>query len=266
MKLFKYIFAGVVIGIANIIPGISGGTMAVLLGIYDRLILALYDLFRFRKVVSSLIFVVPIFFGAIIGIKWFSSIVLMLLEFHYVETQLFWIGLIMGSLPSLVSSFKLRSLRFYEWIILVGSIFLLVGVDHFALDGVSVDSPTIWMFFGIGGIAAAAMIVPGLSGALVMMLLGMYQPVLSLIATLDWQMIIVVGLGAVIGGFVAVIGIKWLLTSYQRASHVAVLGLVLGSIPVLLPSWGMVIVSVWPVIFTFLVGFSLAFALSFYKQ
>ncbi len=269
MKIFKYVFVGTIIGIANIIPGISGGTMAVLFGLYDRLILSLYDLFRLRNILQSLFFVFPILLAAMIGIKLFSSIVLMALNSYYVATQFFWIGLIMGSLPSLVYSFNLRSLfslYFYEWLALLGSIFLLVGVDHFALDGVSVDSPTIWMFFGVGVIAAASMIVPGLSGALVMMILGMYEPVLSLIDRLDWQMIIVVGLGATIGGLGSIIGIKWLLTRYQRMTHIIVLGLILGSVPVLLPSWKMISLSMGSAIFTFLIGFGLSFLLSSYKK
>jgi putative membrane protein len=241
MKVIKYILSGVSIGIANIIPGISGGTMAVILGIYDRLICSLVDLIQFRNMRQSLLFIIPIGVGALIGIKGFASVILIALELYYVPTQLFWIGLILGSLPSIATSFKCHTLRANEWMILGGCFLLLVGIDYLTIEGSSIMSPSIWMFFGMGAIAAAAMVLPGLSGSLVMMIVGMYTPILIAIDTGDIATILIVGAGAVVGGLSAITGVKWLLGHYQRPTHAAIMGLVLGSVPVLCPEWQIVL-------------------------
>jgi putative membrane protein len=240
MSTVKYLISGVLIGISNIIPGISGGTIAVLLGVYDRLIIAIVDVIKVRNIKSSLMLIIPITVGVMFGIKGFATFVLALIEGFYVPIQLFFVGLILGSIPSLLNAFKIASLRSSEVFILLSGIFLLVMIDHLTVGDIGISAPKSWMYFGIGVVAAASMIVPGLSGSLIMMILGMYESVLVAINLLQWQPIFLISIGALIGGIGSVFGIKWLLVKLQRQTHVAVLGLVMGSVPILCPPFQLI--------------------------
>lgn len=104
MEFFGNIIKGVMIGIANIIPGVSGGTMAVSLGIYDRLIGAVSGLFKeFKK---NIAFLIPIIIGCGIGIVGFTYAIEYLLDKHTFVTCMAFVGLILGGLPAIISSMK----------------------------------------------------------------------------------------------------------------------------------------------------------------
>lgn len=104
MEFFGNIIKGIMIGIANIIPGVSGGTMAVSLGIYDRLIGSISGLFReFKK---SILFLIPIIIGAGIGIVGFTYAIEYLLDKHTFVTCMAFVGLILGGLPAIFSSMR----------------------------------------------------------------------------------------------------------------------------------------------------------------
>jgi len=240
MSAVKYLISGILIGISNIIPGISGGTIAVLLGVYDRLIIAIVDVIKWRNIQSSLTLLIPISFGVMLGIKGFASFILVLIDGFYVPVQLFFVGLILGSIPALINSFKIVSFRLSEVFILLSGIFMLMIIDHLTVSEVGIASPQFWMYFGTGLVAAASMIVPGLSGSLIMMILGMYESVLVAINLLQWQPIMLISVGALMGGIGSVFGIKWLLLKFSRQTHVAVLGLVIGSIPILCPPFQLI--------------------------
>ncbi len=260
-QLITYIFSGISIGIANIIPGISGGTMAVMLGLYDQLILSLVDLVRFRNLRKSLIMVIPIAIGAIIGIKGLASIIVMLLELYYAPTQFFWVGLIAGSVPGLSTAFHVQKFTIGDWILLTCSVVALIGIGQLTISEGSITEPTLWMFVGMGIIAAASMVLPGISGSLIMMILGMYYPILMAIKTINIPVILAVGSGAMMGGILAITGIKWLLHHHQRPTHAVVMGLVLGSIPVLCPSVQLIKSSFILSGVTLIIGIGLSFSL-----
>ena len=97
MEFLSRVLKGLVVGVANIIPGVSGGTMAVVMGIYDRLIGAVSDLRRDFK--NSLLYLFPIGIGAVLGIVLFSHLIKFLLEGYPMPTNLFFLGLILGSIP-----------------------------------------------------------------------------------------------------------------------------------------------------------------------
>jgi len=106
MEFFGNIIKGIMIGIANIIPGVSGGTMAVSLGIYDRLIGSISGLFReFKK---SILFLIPIIIGAGIGIVGFTYAIEYLLDKHTFVTCMAFVGLILGGLPAIFSSMRAK--------------------------------------------------------------------------------------------------------------------------------------------------------------
>ena len=184
MKFILDILKGMVIGIANVIPGVSGGTMAVSMGIYDKMIFALTNIFKeFKK---SIITLLPIGIGMGLGIVGLAKLIEWLFEILPVQTNLFFIGLILGGLPMLIKEIKGKKFNaghiagFIIFFALVVGLALLDGVTGADVD-LSFGLLTVLKLVGAGIIAAATMVVPGVSGSMMMMLLGFYQPIISTI-------------------------------------------------------------------------------------
>lgn len=261
-KIFGYIkgsifniIKGVVIGVANVIPGVSGGTMMVSFGIYDRLISAINNIFKeFKK---SLAFLAPIFIGIGIGIVGFSYLIEYLLEKHTFPTAMAFIGLILGGLPVMfkalrekqreagMEKFKLRIQDVIAFLIFAAVVVVLPLLKG-STDTMQTLTPgignVVMLFFG-GIIAAATMVIPGVSGSMVMMILGFYYGVINLITSffnalfsLDFKalvecciLIIPFGIGVLLGIFLIARLINYLFENHGIVTFCAIFGLVLAS-------------------------------------
>ncbi len=179
--MIKTFIAGIIIGIANIIPGVSGGTMAVSMGIYDKLIHAVTHLFReFKK---SCIFLLPVLVGAAAAIVILSRVIEFLFDHYPLQTNLLFIGLIVGGLPAIFKKVKgakmtvgngIAFLLFFA--VVVGM--AMMGEKEGAQAVLGTDLLSIIKIFGVGIIAAATMVIPGVSGSMMLMLMGYYTPVI----------------------------------------------------------------------------------------
>lgn len=240
------ILRGMVIGIANIIPGVSGGTMMVSMGIYDQLIHAVTHLFsEFRK---SMKLMLPILIGIVLALAFLAKLFDFLLVKYPVPTNLAFCGLILGSLPSI---FKQVAHKGWNWSMGLCFVLFFVMVTGSALfsesNGHSVIlEPTfggLAMLFVVGVIAAATMVIPGVSGSMMLMLMGYYEPVLNLVSesidsVLHFNLAqmgqcIVLGLpfaiGVVLGIFVIAKLIEWVLARWKLQTYWAILGLIVAS-------------------------------------
>lgn len=180
----KNIFKGMLIGIANIIPGVSGGTMAVSMGIYDRLISCISHPFKDLK--NNILFLLPIALGMGIAIIASAFGIDYLFEAFPLQTNLLFIGLIMGSLPAIYGKVKAVTMRVGH--ILAAVIFFAVVVGTAFMNdsgGGYVDlRPTVSgvvLLFLVGVLASATMVIPGVSGSMMLLLLGYYNPILDTI-------------------------------------------------------------------------------------
>jgi len=182
--MLKNICKGMLIGIANIIPGVSGGTMAVSMGIYDRLIHCISHPFKDLK--NNILFLVPIVLGMGIAIIASAFGIDYLFEAFPLQTNLLFIGLIMGSLPAMYGKVKAVTMRIGH--ILAAVIFFAVVVGMAWVNGsgggyVQLE-PTvrgIILLFLVGVLASATMVVPGVSGSMMLLLIGYYNPILDTI-------------------------------------------------------------------------------------
>jgi len=182
--LIKSILKGIVIGIANIIPGVSGGTMMVSMGIYDKLIHCITHLFsEFKK---SILFLLPILIGMGIAIIASSFGIEYLFENFPMQTNLLFVGLILGGLPAVTKKVKGKSVR--PGHIIACLIFFAVVAGLAALgktEGNEVSLAfglvNVVKLFGVGVIASATMVIPGVSGSMMLLLMGYYNPILSAI-------------------------------------------------------------------------------------
>lgn len=252
MNFLLDIIRGVFIGVANVIPGVSGGTMAVSFGVYDRLIASLTGLFKnFKKSMQTII---PIGIGAVIGIVGFAFLIEKLFEWFPVATCLTFIGLILGGLPILINSFKksleteqtgINAKHVIAFLILFvfGVGMSLAGGEGAAVDLTQLDIAGIALLFGVGMVASATMVIPGVSGSMVLMIIGYYQPVISAITDfmtalknfdmtglMQGVMILMpFGLGVVVGIFLIAKLIDILFKKYAALTYSAILGLIVSS-------------------------------------
>lgn len=262
MKFLRLAMKGCLIGIANIIPGVSGSTIAVAMNIYAPLVESIghfpHNLKNLPQLRHDITFLTPVIAGALAGIMIFSKIISHLLATQPVNSQLFFVGLIIGSLPLL---FKLGNFKKPHWTSILA--FALAAVmmlsfsileNHtskdFSLQSFSNDdlrNPMYLLWLGLCGfLAAAAMVVPGLSGSLLLVMLGVYGHILTMISRLSslsesqlsWNLSV---LGLCV--FVAGIGlgiiccarlIDYLMKKYSQSTMAFILGLMMFSI---LPIW-----------------------------
>ncbi len=249
-KFFQFItniIYGCIIGIANIIPGVSGGTMAVVLNIYDRLIDSVIGIKKHVK--ESILFLLPVLIGGAAGIFGFAVLLNeYLFKYYPMPTFFLFIGLIVGSLPlvfrkALETKFSPLSVIpmavFFG--IMIGLIFLDPG-EKTSADAVTVASFSInigsWAYLFFGSILAAmCMIIPGVSGSMILMILGLYPTVLGAISYLKQDLmqsamiLLPVGLGVIIGLLGGAKLIDVCLKKVPQMTFFAIIGLMIGSLP-----------------------------------
>lgn len=252
MTFFMDIIKGMLIGIANIIPGVSGGTMAVSLGIYDKLISSVSNLLTDWK--RSLVTLLPIIIGCGIGIVGFTYAIEYLLNHHTFVTCMAFVGLILGGIPTLVSSLKkelkknssrigISGIMAFLVLFAVAVLLPMMNAEDEVLKTFSVTPGTVTALFFVGVIASATMVVPGVSGSLVMMILGYYYGIINTIKSfLDslkafdmaglmhgFALLMPFGIGVLLGIFLIAKLITFLFNKFGVQTYCAILGLIAAS-------------------------------------
>ena len=262
MEFFGNIIKGVMIGIANIIPGVSGGTMAVSLGIYDRLIGAVSGLFKeFKK---SIAFLIPIIIGCGIGIVGFTYAIEYLLDKHTFVTCMAFVGLILGGLPAIISSMKSKMtsggigvfgiLAFVIAFVISGGMPLLKESKD-ALTVIAVTPVNMVILFILGVVASATMVIPGVSGSMMLMIFGYYYAIINTIMGMKDGILLLApfGIGVILGIFLIAKLITFLFEKYGVQTFCAILGLVISSPIAIFINTGLVSklgsLSIWEILF-----------------
>lgn len=236
------ILKGIAMGIGNAIPGVSGGTIAVVTKIFDRLMENITP--NIKKLIKNMPFLIPVGIGMVIGIFCTSLVLEKLFETYYVPTQLFFLGLIIGSIPTILreckkETSKIRPVNLVPFFIgvlfMVALLFLNEGGSMFA-EGASLTVRDIILYIVMGFIGAAAMIIPGVSGSMIMKVFGAYDSIISAVANLDIAVLVVFAVGALIGLFVAVKIIDVLLKKFRQGTYCLILGLIMGSVAHIFPA------------------------------
>ena len=280
MNLFKDILRGVVIGIANAIPGVSGGTMMVSMGIYDKLIYSVTHLFK--QPVKSIKTLLPYFIGMAIGIVGLAFAIVAMFEHIPFQTCMLFIGLILGGVPILTG--HLKGVRFnlshaVVFLIFFGSIILLQIFGGQGSDVALTVTPfSLFKLLLVGVVAAATMVIPGVSGSMMLMTMGYYYPVIgsvkdfiTALVAFDAPKIIHIcmilipfGIGVVVGIFAVAKLIEMLMDKYEALTYCGIMGLVVASPVVILMSVslaGMSVVTVLTGVVTFVIGVVIALCL-----
>ncbi len=253
MNFILDIIKGAVIGIANVIPGVSGGTMAVSMGIYNKLISSITHLFKqFKKSIATLF---PILLGCAVGIICFTYAIKYLLSNQPLPTCLTFLGLILGGVPMLVREMKkgirknrggrVTAFNIAAFVILFAFAIilpLLQGSED-TLKTLTATPGTVVLLFFLGVIASATMVIPGVSGSMVLMVLGYYYGVINSITSFvdalkagNWSavmsqaaILVPFGIGAILGIFLISKMIEYLFAKHTVSTYAAILGLILSS-------------------------------------
>lgn len=239
---WKNLYRGMAMGVIDVVPGISSSTIAILLGIYDRLIAALSGLFS-KEWKKHLRFLIPLGIGIAFAIFTFSHVMNWLLVNYNRPTFYFFIGLIIGVLPFLFYESEAKTkFRFHHYALLLIGLLLVNLIPISATGGTIIEERTITiyiMLFIAGIVASAAMILPGISGSFVLVVIGMYHTVIRAVSELEISVIMVVGTGIAVGMFTMSKIINFLFTKYRTSTYAFMIGIVAGSSAVIFRQAGM---------------------------
>ena len=234
---------GFFMGAANVVPGVSGGTIALNTGIYKEIVDALGSLTQketwkalfkgdfkgfWKQVHGTFLFWLAI--GVVLSVFSLAKLMTYVLEHHPVQTWAFFFGLIVASAILMFKDIKGWGIR--EILFTLGGVALGLVVCTLS----PTETPDNWLFiFLCGAIAVCTMILPGISGSFILVIMGKYDFIMQAIADLDWPVLIVFGLGCVVGILAFAKFLHWLLGRFEKQTMLVLLGFVLGSL-----------VKVWP--------------------
>ena len=235
---------GFCMGAADVVPGVSGGTMALILGIYERLVNAIraFDAAfvglvargRLREAAAhvDLAFLVPLAIGILCALLFFTRVVSLpgLLRDHPEPVYALFFGLIVGSVMVL-----LRGLNPLGW---RGGVCVAIGIllGFLVVTAVPFETPEdAWFIFLAGALAICAMILPGISGSFILLLLRKYEHVFHAIGHFDFSVLVPFGLGALIGLMLFSRALVWMLAHHHRTTLSTIVGLLIGSLWVVWP-------------------------------
>lgn len=244
--MIKNILKGMVIGIANIIPGVSGGTMMVAMGIYDKLIHCITHLFSELK--KSILFLLPIAIGMGIAVVGSAFGLEYLFANFPLQTNLLFIGLIIGGLPAIWKNVKGNKIKAGH--IIAGLIFFAIVVTMAVMgetEGAAADMSfnliNVIKLLGVGVVAAATMVIPGVSGSMMLLLMGYYNPILTAITDFISNLVAFdmkgimqgvgvlapFGIGVVVGIFAIAKLIEIIFAKFPLYAFWAIIGLIVAS-------------------------------------
>ena len=281
LNYLKEILRGVFIGIANIIPGVSGGTIALSMGVYEKIISAVNNVRKdFKNSVKTLL---PYVIGAVIGIVVLSFVIEYSLKNYELPTLMAFVGLILGGLPPIVKrveneKFKFTHLISFILFALVIIVPTLIASNGEAVREVSFSFGFCILMFVLGVVGAASMVVPGVSGSMILMMLGYYSVILANITAFIKALtafnipgmltccgiLIPFGIGVLVGIVITSKLIEKLLNKYPNATMWGIIALVVTSPFAIL--WGVElnipVLMLLASVVTFVIGFIVARKLS----
>ena len=229
---------GMAMGAADVVPGVSGGTIAFISGIYEELLNSISS-FKFSlisvlknegiKAVWKKIngrFLLALFIGICFSVLSLAKLIENLLENHPILIWSFFFGLVLASIIFIAKQIKLWNIKCYLYLIF-GLIFAYYITT---LNPVITQNSSPWFLFLAGMVAICAMILPGISGSFILVLLGAYKPILNAINTKDFFSIIIFMAGAVLGLLTFSRVLKWLFSKYKNYTLALLIGFIAGSL------------------------------------
>ena len=276
MKFLEHIIIGIIIGISNIVPGVSAGTMFVILGIFKKLIdqvglcldevkTMVKNIIKFKEknggiravgimfkniFISQKTFLIPIAIGMIFAIYFVAKLFSILNPEQILYRNYIFLGLILGGIPALfkelkkgtdIVNIKKRKISIYIFMIIgfaMMFVLYLLKVNGIGLRKIGYEELSITMalpLFLVGAVAAASMVIPGISGSMVVLILGYYELMTVSISKLNMIFIIPFAIGILVGIMAILKLIKYLLDKHYTRTYSCIVGFVIGSLLMVFP-------------------------------
>ena len=230
---------GMAMGAADVVPGVSGGTIAFISGIYEELIGTLnninFSLLKHLKTEglkstwtkANGSFLLALLSGVFVSIISLAKGVEWLLEHYPILLWSFFFGLVLASIVYVGKQIKITSWDFK--LFLAMAIGAVIAYLITTLNPIETSDANLFLFFA-GALAICAMILPGISGAFILVIIGAYSPVLEALNTRDYKMILIIGAGAIVGLLSFSKLLKWLFEKYHRLTLAIITGFMIGSL------------------------------------
>lgn len=253
---------GAVVGGTMLIPGVSGGTTAMILGIYDQLVRAVSGFRAHKRESLRLLFWFCL--GACGGILLLARPLLGLLERFPLPTGCFFVGAVAGSVPAVYRKSQIQRFQWRVPVYVLLGMALVLLLNHLpvpAHESAAGGAGRFLLLLLAGVLSAAALVLPGISVSYLLLLLGLYDGTMNAIARLDLAFLLPLAAGLMAGIFLFTKALNLLMTRYPRATYLIILGFMLASLPALFP--GLPEAGAWlPCLLSLLAGFVLIYRVS----
>ena len=238
MDFINLLLKGILLGAGAILPGISSGVLCVIFGLYEPIIDSILNFFKRLK--KNLSFLFPLFFGIFIGIVILGNVLKYLFFAYPMQIKYLFMGLIIGSIPSVIRH-SIQKVTFKPYYLLFTIISFIFGIVLVFLEKnctlvTSINHNFLFIFFS-GFIMSAGVVIPGVSSTLILMILGIYEPYLSAISTINIYFLFPLGLGIFTGSILLMKLTKILFEKFYAQTFFSIIGFTLSSVLVLYPGF-----------------------------
>ena len=229
------LFKGIIGGIGNIVPGLSGSALLVIFGIYEKCIEAITEIVNFKNIQKNILYLLPITIGIVLGTIGFGKIIKLSLNKWPTQTSCAFFGFILGTIPMLFKEankkgFEKKYLIAFYSTFFLGIIITLLKINNLIkLTNINYIEK---LFLGL--ILAVSTIIPGISGTVLLSAMGIYDVYLTAITEVDIIFFIPVGIGFILGIIFLAILVNYLLKKYYGYTFYAIIGFVIATIPTIL--------------------------------
>ena len=229
---------GMVVGGTMLVPGVSGGSMAIILGVYDRLVSSVSSFFKHKR--ESFLLLVTFALGGGVGALLFANPLSKLIELWRMPMLYFFIGAVAGCVPMIFREAKVARFHWKQPVyVLIGV--LIVSALSLLPSGLVADSEmqagtvSFLLLMAAGFIAAVALVLPGISVSYLLLMLGLYDETMKAIGDLYFPFLIPLGLGLALGVILTTKILETAMNRYPQGTYLIILGFMLGSVPELFP-------------------------------
>jgi len=226
---------GILAGIGAITPGLSGGVLMVVFGIYEPLVRWLADIRK--KFMPNLRYFLPVGIGGVIGVIAFSAVIDFAFDNYAAQFTWLFIGFISGTIPSLLKTARKQGRKNWHWLLLA---VFAVGIYLFMTWMKTIRSvtmgPSFWGWVLSGALTGLGLVVPGMSPSNFLLYLGLYQPMANGIKNLELGVILPLILGVVLVIFLFARVVSWLFRKHHTLMYHIIIGIVIGSTAAIIPS------------------------------
>lgn len=231
-------FKGMFVGGTMLVPGVSGGSMAIILGVYDRLVSSVSSFFKHKR--ESFLFLLTFALGGGIGMLLFANPLLSLIGMWRRPMLYFFLGAVIGSIPMICREAKIKRFDWRQPLYVVIGILIVLAIgllpsDMAANSEMQAGVVSFLWLLAAGFIAAVALVLPGISVSYMLLMMGLYDETMRAITELYFPFLIPLGLGLVLGIILTTRILERAMERHPQGTYLIILGFMLGSVPELFP-------------------------------